>query len=43
MPEQPQPQRLPQTMPEDGGGWHHVDAGPHLHVIFSRSRTQSRR
>ena len=38
MPEQPQPQRLPQTMPEDGGGWHHVDAGPHLHVMFHPNR-----
>jgi hypothetical protein len=34
----PQPQRLPQTMPEDGGGWHHVDAGPHLHVMFHPNR-----
>src|ERR1700747_3519008 len=38
MPEQPQPQRLPQTMPEEGGGWHHVDAGPHLHVMFHPNR-----
>ena len=38
MPEQPQPQRLPQSMPEDGGGWHHVDAGPHLHVMFHPNR-----
>src|SRR5260370_8927750 len=38
MSEQPQPQRMPQTMPEDGGGWHRVDAGPHLHVMFHPNR-----
>ena len=38
MSEQPQPQRVPQTMPEDGGGWHRVDAGPHLHVMFHPNR-----
>jgi hypothetical protein len=32
MSEQPQPHRMQQTMPEDGGGWHQVKAGPHLHV-----------
>jgi hypothetical protein len=38
MSEQPQPPRVPQTMPEDGGGWHRVDAGPHLHVMFHPNR-----
>ena len=38
MSEQPQPQRLQQTMPEDGGGWHHIDAGPHLHIMFHPNR-----
>jgi hypothetical protein len=38
MSEHPQPQRMPQTMPEDGGGWHRVDAGPHLHVMFHPNR-----
>jgi hypothetical protein len=40
MSEQPQPQapRMQQTMPEDGGGWHHVDAGPHLQVMFHPNR-----
>ncbi|MBV8334746.1 MAG: hypothetical protein JO358_04710 [Alphaproteobacteria bacterium] len=35
MSEQPQPV---QTMPEDGGGWHHVNAGPHLQVMFHPNR-----
>jgi hypothetical protein len=25
-------------MPEDGGGWHHVSAGPHLQVMFHPNR-----
>ena len=33
-----QPQRMPQTMPEDGGGWHRINAGPHLHVMFHPNR-----
>jgi hypothetical protein len=36
MSEQPQP--MQQTMPEDGGGWHHVNAGPHLQVMFHPNR-----
>ncbi|MBV8524386.1 MAG: hypothetical protein JOY71_20045 [Acetobacteraceae bacterium] len=36
MSEQPQP--VQQTMPEDGGGWHHVNAGPHLQVMFHPNR-----
>ena len=38
MSEQPQPQRIQQTMPEDGGEWHRVNAGPHLHVMFHPDR-----
>ena len=38
MSEQPQSQRVRQTMPEDGGGWHHVNAGPHLHIMFHPNR-----
>src|SRR5215471_2286676 len=39
MSEQPQPQRVQQqTMPEDGGGWHQVNAGPHLQVMFHPNR-----
>ena len=38
MSEEPQPQRMHQTMPEDGGGWHQVEAGPHLHVMFHPNR-----
>ena len=38
MSEQPQPQRMPATMPEDGGGWHEINAGPHLHVMFHPNR-----
>ena len=33
-----QPQRVQQTMPEDGGGWQQVEAGPHLHVMFHPNR-----
>jgi hypothetical protein len=39
MSEQPQPQPMQQTMPEDGGGWHRVDAGPHLEIMFHPNRT----
>jgi len=35
---QPQPPRMQQTMPEDGSGWHQVEAGPHLHVMFHPNR-----
>jgi hypothetical protein len=37
MSEQPQLQRMQQTMP-DGGGWRHVNAGPHLHIMFHPNR-----
>jgi hypothetical protein len=33
-----QPQRMQQTMPEEGGGWHRVNAGPHLHIMFNPNR-----
>src|SRR5215475_14736587 len=35
---QPEPQRMQQTMPEDGGGWHRINAGPHLHMMFHPNR-----
>jgi hypothetical protein len=38
MAEQPEPQRARQIMPEEGGGWHHVNAGPHLRVMFHPNR-----
>ena len=38
MSEQPQLQRMQQTMPEDGGGWHQVSAGPRLHIMFHPNR-----
>ena len=38
MSEEPQPQRMQQTMPEDGDGWHQVNAGPHLQVMFHPNR-----
>ena len=38
MSEQHEPRRIQQTMPEDGGGWHQINAGPHLHVMFHPNR-----
>src|SRR6266436_3999090 len=38
MTQQPQPQRMQQTMPEDGDGWHQINAGPHLHIMFHPNR-----
>ena len=38
MSEQPQPQPMQQTMPEDGGGWHHINAGPYLQIMFHPNR-----
>jgi len=26
------------TMPEDGDGWHQINAGPHLHIMFHPNR-----
>jgi hypothetical protein len=25
-------------MPEEGDGWHRIDAGPHLHIMFNPNR-----
>lgn len=33
-----QGQRKQQTMPEDRSDWHHIDAGPHLEVLFHPDR-----
>jgi hypothetical protein len=30
--------RMQQTMPEDRDGWHHIDAGPHLEILFHPDR-----
>ncbi|TMJ67629.1 MAG: hypothetical protein E6G83_07150 [Alphaproteobacteria bacterium] len=38
MPEQPQPQRVQQSMPEEENGWHRIDAGPHLLIMFNPNR-----
>jgi hypothetical protein len=35
---QQEPQRMQQTMPEDGGGWHQINAGPYLHIMFHPNR-----
>jgi hypothetical protein len=31
-------QRIQQTMPEDRDGWHHIDAGPQLEILFHPNR-----
>src|SRR5712691_4977621 len=30
--------RMQQTMPEDRSGWHNIDAGPHIEVLFHPDR-----
>lgn len=35
--------RMQQTMPEDRDGWHEIDAGPHLEVLFHPDRRLARR
>ena len=30
--------RMQQTMPEDKAGWHDIDAGPHLEILFHPDR-----
>jgi hypothetical protein len=30
--------RIQQTMPEDRTGWHHIDAGPRLEILFHPNR-----
>ncbi len=34
----PQPQPMQAVMPEDGGGWHQISAGSHLHIMFHPNR-----
>jgi len=34
---------MQQTMPEDRNGWHHIDAGPYLEVLFHLDRRLTRR
>ncbi len=31
--------RMQQRMPEDRSGWHHIDAGPHLEILFHPDRS----
>jgi hypothetical protein len=38
MSEQPQPQRMQQTMPEECDGWRRIEAGPNLHIMFHPDR-----
>jgi hypothetical protein len=38
MSEQPELRPMRATMPEDGGGWHQINAGPQLHVMFHPNR-----
>ena len=38
-----EPPRMQQTMPEDRDGWHEIDAGPHLEVLFHPDRRLTRR
>jgi hypothetical protein len=35
--------RMQQTMPEDRSGWHEINAGPYLEVLFNPDRTLARR
>jgi hypothetical protein len=30
--------RMQQTMPEDRSGWHQIDAGPRLEILFHPDR-----
>jgi hypothetical protein len=36
--QQLQPQRAPQTMPEEESGWRRIDAGPDLQIMFHPNR-----
>ncbi len=38
MPDEPQPQPMLQIIPEEGGGWHRIAAGPHLQIVFHPNR-----
>jgi len=33
-----EPPRMQQTMPEDRSGWHRIDAGPNLEILFHPDR-----
>jgi len=33
-----EPPRMQQTMPEDTSGWHRIDAGPNLEILFHPDR-----
>ena len=33
-----EPPRMQQTMPEDTSGWHRIDAGPQLEILFHPDR-----
>src|SRR5436309_13060743 len=35
--------RMQQTMPEDRSGWHQIDAGPHLEILFHPDRRPASR
>ena len=35
--------RMPQTMPEDREGWHRIEAGPQLEILFHPNRRLSGR
>ncbi len=35
--------RMQQTMPEDRSGWHQINAGPHLEVLFHPDRSPAGR
>ena len=34
--------RMQQTMPEDKSGWHQINAGPHVEILFHPDRTLAR-
>jgi len=35
--------RIQQMMPEDSSGWHHIDAGPYLEILFHPDRRLAQR
>ena len=43
MSEERQTQQAPAIMPEEGDGWHRINAGPHLDVLFHTNRSLLRR
>src|SRR5215208_2948867 len=38
-----EPPRMQQTMPEDRSGWHRIDAGPNLEILFHPDRRPASR